>query len=96
MTSGMRSPVSAAKNTIRAPRPPSVQNELERGRVVRLQLTPEQAAQLAPLALDAASKRQNVLFISVVVPFWLPDEGAAVWELQATRVPATQVTRSRG
>jgi hypothetical protein len=57
-------------------------------KVVRLQLTPEQSEQLAPLALDAASNRQHILFVATVVPFWSPDEEATVWELQTTVIPA--------
>jgi hypothetical protein len=57
-------------------------------KVIRLKLTPEQAEQLTPLAIDAASSRQNVLFIATVVPFWSPGEEATVWELQTTVMPA--------
>jgi hypothetical protein len=56
--------------------------------IVRLELTAQQTEQLAPIVLDAASKHENVLFISVVVPFWSPVFGTTVWDLQVVVVPA--------
>jgi hypothetical protein len=57
-------------------------------KVIRLQLTPEQAKKLAPLALDAGLNRENVLFIATVVPFWSPEEKATVWDLQVAKIQA--------
>jgi hypothetical protein len=60
----------------------------ERQRLVSFQLTQQQTEQLAPIVLDAASKHKNVLFISVVVPFWSSVFGTTVWDLQVIVVPA--------
>jgi hypothetical protein len=57
-------------------------------RGVRLTLDEGQVAQLAPLAIEAGLKRQNVLFLASVVPFWSDELGAAVWELQVVRLSA--------
>jgi hypothetical protein len=38
--------------------------------LIRLQLTPEQTDQLAPIVIEAAGRRQNVLFVAAAVPFW--------------------------
>jgi hypothetical protein len=56
--------------------------------VIRLLLTPEQAEQLSPLALDAALNRKNVLFIATAVPFWSPEKEAMRWELQIAKIQA--------
>ncbi len=55
-------------------------------RVVRLELTAQQAQQIAPLVQRAAANGNNVLFFALAVPFWQQD--AIVWELQTTRIPA--------
>lgn len=60
----------------------------QHSKVIRLKLTSEQGAQFAPLAIEASSARQNVLFIASVVPFWSPKENETVWELQVIKVPA--------
>ena len=54
--------------------------------VIRLQLTQEQAEELAPLAIQAARNHQNVLFVAVTVPFW--SEQGTVWEFQVVEIPA--------
>ena len=56
--------------------------------IVRLELTTNQAAILAPLAIDASRNRENVLFISIAAPYWSPDAGLTAWELQVCRLPA--------
>jgi hypothetical protein len=58
-------------------------------KVVRLQLTPEQADQLAPLTIKAGRERKNVLFVASTVPFWSPQDSETVWELQVVKVQAT-------
>jgi hypothetical protein len=55
-------------------------------KIICLRLTREQAEQLAPLTIDAARNRENVLFVSVVVPNWSAE--GSTWELQAIRIPA--------
>ena len=57
-------------------------------KVIRLQLTPDQVDQLAPLTIEAATNRQNILFVATAVPFWSQEEAATIWELQATAIPA--------
>ena len=59
------------------------------GDVVRLTLTPEQASQLSTLVLTAARNHQNVIFLAVTVPSWLPEEGSTVWEMEVVSLPAT-------
>jgi len=56
--------------------------------VVCLQLSPEQAKQLAPLAIEGARNGQNILFISTIVPFWSSSESATPWEFQVVRIRA--------
>jgi hypothetical protein len=55
--------------------------------IIRLRLTDEQAAQLAPLVTEAAKHHENVLFTAVALPFWAPDEGT-IWDLQTVTLPA--------
>jgi hypothetical protein len=55
-------------------------------RVVRLELTPQQTEQLAPLLQQAAADSENVLFFAVAVPFWR--SGTTIWELQTTVISA--------
>ena len=62
--------------------------EQQCSKVIRLQLTPDQADQLAPLAIDAARSHQNLLFVATVMPFWSQEEAATIWELQTTAIPA--------
>lgn len=54
--------------------------------VVRLELTPRLAEQLAPLVQQAAAESKNLLFFAVAVPFWRND--ATIWELQTVVVSA--------
>jgi hypothetical protein len=56
--------------------------------VIKLPLTPGQTEQLAPLAIEAAGNRENVLFVAAAVPFWSPKDGETVWELQVISLPA--------
>ena len=56
--------------------------------VVCLQLSLDQARQLAPLAIEATRSGENVLFVAVALPFWSQDLGAVVWEFQAIKSPA--------
>jgi hypothetical protein len=60
----------------------------QHSKLIRLKLNSEQGAQFAPLAIEASSARQNVLFIASVVPFWSPQKSETVWELQVAKVPA--------
>jgi hypothetical protein len=54
--------------------------------IVRLMLTSQQAAQIAPMLERASACERNVLFVAAAVPFWR--DGALVWEWQLTLIPA--------
>jgi hypothetical protein len=56
--------------------------------VIRLRLTAEQTEQLTPLALQAASRHENVIFFAVNVPSWSAEDGATVWQLQIVTMAA--------
>jgi hypothetical protein len=56
--------------------------------VIKLELTPGQTKQLAPLVIDAAGNRENVLFVAAAVPSWSPKDGETIWELQVVTLPA--------
>jgi hypothetical protein len=58
-------------------------------KVVRLTLTPGQVEQLAPIAILSGLDRKNVLFIASIVPFWLPGQDEAAWELHVVKIPTT-------
>ena len=53
--------------------------------VVRLELTLEQAEQLAPLVMHGAESK-NTVFFAVTVPF--SSETGTVWEFQVVEIPA--------
>jgi hypothetical protein len=56
--------------------------------VIKLALTLGQTEQLTPLVREAAGNRENVLFVATAVPFWSPQDGETVWELQVVSLPA--------
>jgi hypothetical protein len=59
-----------------------------RAGLIRIRLTPEQALQLAPLAIGAASQQQNVLFVATAIPYWSRQDEGTVWDLQVKTIPA--------
>jgi hypothetical protein len=56
--------------------------------VIRIPLSVGQARQIAPLVHRAAERHENVIFFSVAIPVWSPQDQAVVWELQTTLIPA--------
>jgi hypothetical protein len=57
-------------------------------KVIRVRLSAEQTKQITPLVHKAAAQRENVIFFAVACPFWSPNEGAVIWELQVSRIRA--------
>jgi predicted metal-dependent HD superfamily phosphohydrolase len=57
--------------------------------VIRIKLTADQVAQLAPLVLDAARSSHNVIFVSTVSPNRSDEDDTAGWQLQSVIIPAT-------
>jgi hypothetical protein len=55
--------------------------------IIRLSLSAEQAQQLAPLVHRAASQGENMLFLSVAVPYRSRQE-EIVWSLEVVLIPA--------
>jgi hypothetical protein len=60
----------------------------ERPTVVRLRLTHQQTKEITPLVHKAAVQRENVLFVAVAGPSWSPEDGAVIWEFQASLIRA--------
>jgi hypothetical protein len=56
--------------------------------VVRLRLTAEQTEQLTSLALQAARRHENAIFLAVTVPFWSSEDGRTVWALEVVTMAA--------